>query len=243
MATFLEFSNILPDPINKITEQGDIDSTGVAGPGFSAVNFVSNGDTQVSRTNSGRGVHRDQEKQFWSFSIRYNPMTRDEFDPVDSFLASRNSRRDPFFVVLPQHSKPKDATFATYASSNTIRVNGIHYAGSGFLLIDSIPTINGSPKTGDMFTITDSSNVNHLKVYKVTRVETNARWLTGSTQPLVTERRVHIEPTLQRTTADNSVINFINPKFRVVPKSDLREYSLDTNNLYIMSLDVEEIQP
>jgi len=224
MATFTSFSNILPDPNNKITDQGDIDSSGVAGPGFTGVGFTSNGSTQVSRTNSGRGVHRDQEVQYWSFSIKYNPMLREEFEPVDSFLASRNARKNPFFVILPQYSKPRDPLFAT-------------------LILDSIPAINGSPKSGDMFTINDPLNANHLKVYKVTRVETNSRYQSGTAQPLATERRIHFDPPLQRSTSDNSIVSFIDPKFRVISKGDLREYSLDLNNLYSFSLDVEEIQP
>jgi hypothetical protein len=243
MATFTSFSNILPDPNNKITDQGDIDSSGVAGPGFTGVGFTSNGSTQVSRTNSGRGVHRDQEVQYWSFSIKYNPMLREEFEPVDSFLASRNARKNPFFVILPQYSKPRDPLFATWCLSNIVRVNGAKAAGSSTLILDSIPAINGSPKSGDMFTINDPLNANHLKVYKVTRVETNSRYQSGTAQPLATERRIHFDPPLQRSTSDNSIVSFIDPKFRVISKGDLREYSLDLNNLYSFSLDVEEIQP
>lgn len=243
MATFNTFSDILPDPVHKVTPQGDLDPSGVPGPGFSAMNFVSNGDTQVSRTNSGRGVHRDQEVQYWSFSIKYNPMLREQFDPVDAFLASRNARRDPFFVVLPQYSKPKNSAFAAFAASNTISNKGAYAAGVSKMMIDSIPAINGDPSPGDMFTISDPANANHLKVYKVTRVETSARYQAATTQPAVTERRIHFSPPLQRNVSDNSEIVFTNPKFRVVAKSDLREYNLDTDNLYQFSLDLEEIMP
>lgn len=243
MATFTTFSNILPDPVSKITDQGDIDATGVAGPGFAAINFTSNGDTQVSRTNSGRGVHRDQGVQFWSFSIKYNPMMRDQFDPVDAFLASRNARRDPFFVVLPQYSKPKSAAFATFAAANIIRNKGAYNSGATNMMVDTGVSFTSYAKPGDMFTISDPTNANHLKVYKVTRVETPARYQAATTVPLAAEMRIHFDPPLQRNTADNSVINFINPKFRVITKSDLREHALDTDNLYQFSLDLEEIQP
>jgi hypothetical protein len=243
MATFNFFSDILPDPINKITDQGDIDPTGVAGPGFSAINFISNGETQVSRTNSGRGVHRDQEVQYWSFSIKYHPMFRFQFDPVDAFLASRNARRDPFFVVLPQYSKPKNAIFASFAETNTIRNKGGYESGITSMMLDCGGNFPAYASPGDMFTITDTSNTNHLKAYKVTRVETNARYQASTTQPELNEMRIHFSPPLTRNLADNSVINFIKPKFRVIARSDLREYSLDTNNLYQFSLDLEEIMP
>lgn len=242
MATFTSFSNILPDPVSKITDQGDIDATGVAGPGFSALNFRSNGETQVSRTNSGRGVMRDQEVQYWSFSIRYNPMFRAQFDPVDAFLASRNARRDPFFVSLPQYSKPKGSTFATFSGANVVSVVGATAAGSSTILIDTPVTMTSYPQPGDMFSINDSTNVNHMKVYKITRVETAARYQASTTPPGATQCRIHISPRLQRATADNAVINF-RPLFRVISTSDLREHELNTDNLYSFSLDLEEIQP
>lgn len=242
MATFNSFSNILPDPVRKITDQGDIDSSGVPGPGFSALHFVSNEEVQVSRTNSGRGVSRDQEVQYWSFTIRYNPLTREQFDPVDAFLASRNARKNPFFVVLPQYSRPKDATFAGYAALNTISAPATP-SGKNKMLVTGSSTISGTLKPGDMFTITDPANVNHLKVYKVTRVETNARYQNGTTQPSTSQMRIHFAPPLQRSISSSSILKFIDPMFRVVTKSDLREYDLDIDGLYSFSLDCEEIQP
>ena len=243
MPVFNSFSNVLPDPIRKITDQGDIDASGVAGPGFAGVHFSSNSETQVSRTNSGRGVQRDQETQFWSFSIKYNPMFRAQFDPVDAFLASRNGRRNPFFVVLPQYSKPKDSAFATFATSNIIRTFTPVLSGARSLMIDAVPVFSSTPKPNDMFTITDPANANHLKMYKITRVETNLRYQAGSLQPTTNQLRIHVDPPIQRATTEDAVINFINPMFRVIQRSDIREHDLDTNNLYSFSLDLEEIQP
>ena len=243
MVTFTKFSDILPDPIRKITDAGDIDPSGVVGPGFSGLRFASNQDTQVSRTNSGRGIQRDQEFQYWSFTIRYNPMTREQFDPVDAFLASRNARRDPFFVVLPQYSRPKDALFTSFAATNALQVDGSYTAGTSAFLIKAGANLPAYPRPGDMCTISDPSNVNHLKVYKVTRVETSARSQEGKPVPNANQCRIHVSPPLQRNTLNNAVINFIDPKFRVIARSDLREHELDTDNLYQFSLDVEEIQP
>ena len=101
MATFTTFTDVLPDPVNPITDAGNASVTGTPGPGFSAVGFQSNTDTQMSRTISGRGVGRDSGTQFWSFNISYNPMFRAQFDAVDSFLIQRNPRKNPFYVTLP----------------------------------------------------------------------------------------------------------------------------------------------
>lgn len=241
MSAFSTFSDILPDPIFKVSDTGALDlSTGTPGPGFAGVGFKSNKDTDVSRTNSGKGIHKERDSAFWAFTILYNPMLRDEFDVVDAFLHARNGRLNPFFVVLPQYNKPKDPTFNTYVLSNTVTMAQAYSAGATSLLIG--PTITGNPKPGDMFTITDASNANHLKVYKVTRVETNADYQTGTIQPTTSQRKIHIFPPLSRSVTSGSTLNFINPKFRVYPTSTVQEYSLDKDGLYAFSLDVEEIQ-
>lgn len=127
MVTFTAFSNLLPDPAHPITDAGDIASSGTPGPGFSALAFRSNTETQVSRTQGGRGITRDGGVQYWSFNISYNPMFRFQFDPIDTFLVMRNPRRDPFYVILPQYSKPKDATYnglnTTVVKENTLAGN------------------------------------------------------------------------------------------------------------------------
>jgi len=244
MATFTSFSNILPDPVFKIGTAGNLDlSSGLPGPGFASVNFQSNEDVEVSRTISGRGIHRDQGSQHFSFSIKYNPMLREEFEPVEAFLAARNSRRDPFFVVLPQYSRPRDDTFNTFVNSNATRLVGSHLAGASSILIDAPAVIQGTPKSGDILNISDPANINHLKAYKVTWVETNALYKVGTTQPSTSQIRVHISPPLQKTSSDNSDIVWISPKFRVITRGNLREYELSTEGLYSYSLDLEEIQP
>jgi len=244
MATFTSFSDLLPDPNNKINNAGAVDAAGTAGPGFTKVKFTSDNTTQVSRTISGRGITASPSYHKWSFDISYNPLTRDEFDPVGSFLESRRGRLNPFFVILPQHSKPKNATFATYAASNSITAVGATATGSATLMLAGFSAISGSPSPGDFFTITDSSDVNHKKAYKVLRVEDNGTYQTGTTQPTVnTQRRVWTQPPISRAVANGAVINFIDPKFRVIQKGDTMEYELDTNNLYQFSLSLEEILP
>tara|TARA_Y100001972_G_scaffold120536_1_gene163257 strand:+ start:2336 stop:3202 length:867 start_codon:yes stop_codon:yes gene_type:complete len=115
-------------------------------------------------------------------------------------------------------------------------------AGSTSFLIDGMSS--SDPKAGDLFTITDSADSNHTKAYMVTRIETNSTYNTAtSPQPASTERVLHFTPGLQRAVSDNSVINFHNPKIRVLMTSDVQEYSLNVDNLYSFSLNLEEAQP
>lgn len=242
MPTFSTFSDLLPDPNNKINNAGVVDAAGTAGPGFTKIKFTSNSTTQVSRTISGRGVNASPSYHTWSFDISYNPLTRAEFDPVSSFLESRRGRLNPFYVILPQHAAPKDSTFANYAGSNTITASATA-AGSPTLMLNGLSGSSGSPSPGDFFTITDSSDVNHKKAYKVIRVEDNGTYQTGTTQPTTAQRRVWTQPPITRAVSAGAVVNFINPRFRVIQKGDTLEYDLDTDNLYQFSLSLEEILP
>src|SRR6476469_2884549 len=145
MATFTTFSNFLPDPTHPITKAGDLSvPLGTPGPGFSAVGFQSITDTQVSRTVSGRGVTRDGGSQHYEFTISYNPMFRYQFDPVDTFLAGRNPRKEPFYVVLPQYSKPKNAAYATLVLTSVPTVVASYDPGVSKILITNTTSSNAA---------------------------------------------------------------------------------------------------
>ena len=85
MSAFSSFSSRLPDPNYSIEETGK-GGSGTAGPGFASVKFTSNQPVAISRTNSGRVTTRSISAQFWRISVTYNPMTRDEFEPVYNLL-------------------------------------------------------------------------------------------------------------------------------------------------------------
>lgn len=195
----MAFSNVLPDPVNKITAAGVYDnSTGTAGPGFSAINFRSVRDTQVSRTLSGRGVTRSSGSQHWEFDIKYNPLTRAEFAPVNGFLMSRNGRRSPFYVALPQYASSQDSTFAATAAAYPIYLQTAVSAGATSITVKHL-SMSGSPKVDDMFTITDPTDTNHVKAYIITRVETDTVYETAGLA--TTQKRIHFTPPLTRDVA------------------------------------------
>lgn len=320
----MAFSNVLPDPVNKITDAGVYDnSTGTAGPGFASVNFRSQRDTQVARTISGRGVPRSSGTQYWEIDIKYNPLTRDDFEPVYSFLLSRNGRRSAFYVALPQYASSRSSTFAATAAAHPIYLQTAASAGASSITIKHL-NMSGSPKPGDMFTLTDPTDVNHVKAYRITRVETDTVYETAGLAS--TQKRIHFTPPLVRDTAiglpnittstataatdvfttatahglvvgqqvraisgltggltadavywvrttplttsftlaptsalattvdltntTNTTFTptptlpvFTNPKIRVILKSDVQEYDLQTNNLFQFGLSLEEILP
>ena len=244
MATFTSYQHTLPDPNNPIGEGGQ--TVGSAGPGFSSVKLASEHKIMNTRTNSGRLVSRELSGHKWNIDLSYNPMTRDEFEPVYTFLLQKRGSLRPFFVSLPQYKAPRDSTFASFVSTNTFITTSTVAAGA----VEFTATksgynsgTNGTAKPGDLFTITDNSDSNHTKVYQITRVETNAMQEAGTTPPSTAQLRIQFIPPLQRAVSSAAEVNFNNPKFRVVLKNDVQEYDLNTQNLYSFSLKLEEAQP
>jgi hypothetical protein len=252
MPVFTSFNNRLPDPTFDVSSGGAqvTAGTGSKGAGFASVAVRSKKDTQVSRTISGRGVQREQGAHNWEIDINYHPMTRADFDVVASFLDARNARLYPFYVVLPQYSRPKNSLFRTSVATMAVKTYEAKPAGSSYIYIDindSLTTfpVAGYPSIGDFFNIVDATDINHQKAYKITRVETTTDY--NSSLPGVIPNsyrtRIHFTPPFVRDVAIDSTVRFLDPTFRVITRGDVIEYSLGTDNMYQFQLQLEEIQP
>jgi len=232
---FSSFANRLPDPAFKITEAGENRNSGLAGPGFASVKFSSEQPISVSRTNSGRVITRAIVSHKWKINITYNPMTRDEFEPVYNFLLEKRGRLKPFFVKLPQHS-PRTTTSGTYT------IQGPVTAGTSSLLT-TVGSLSGGLRPGDMININDSQNSNHTKAYQIVRVNDSTNKLSSDSDlNLAAERRLFIVPPLARDVTNSSTVTYDTPLIRVILTSDVQAYDLGTNNLYKFSLSLEEAQ-
>tara|TARA_E500000318_G_scaffold110917_1_gene127680 strand:- start:5870 stop:6610 length:741 start_codon:yes stop_codon:yes gene_type:complete len=245
--SFSSFQNILPDPNNTIGEAGQ--AAGTAGPGFATVSLTSEQPTMKDFTNGGRLLARAIASHAWKIKIGYNPLTQTEFDRIYTFLLHRRGSINPFFVSLPQYRTPRDANFATYSTtpSNKLEVlsNTNVFAGatSGFFQqIGYNFNTNGTPTPGDLFTVEDSANSNHLKAYMVTRVETNSNYLNTAAQPGVAQLRIHFTPGASKTMNAGAKLVFHNPLIKVISTRDIQQYALNTDNLYSYSLDLREVQ-
>lgn len=312
----MAFSNVLPDPNNPINDAGKADSTASA-PGFASLQVTSESKTLSNKTNSGRLILSSSSGHTWSFSVQYNPLTREDFEPVYNFLLQQKGRLTPFFMSLPQHILPRDATFANTVSpspglNKTMKlyttpttganlVKNSEYkiivqgsSSSSWTNVGGSPGTNatvftatgasssitggiaaltyikagqdnilttfsgynhatqGAPKPGDFFTVEDTEDTLHTKLYKVTRVETSALYEDAIVDPSSTSLpsygvtskgiRIYFTPKLQRDLYADAVINFYNPQPRVILKNDVQEYSLNNENLYSFSLALEEAQ-
>lgn len=225
--------NILPSPDYKINTQTGETSvyTGDAlasyeklGPGFASVKLSSEFNTMSDRTNSGVYLSRSISYHKWSIDIGYNPMTREEFEPVYTFLMKNKGGLKPFYVNLPQYATSQNMgeglTFGG-ETGTTLTVNQETDARSDTLSFDASSNL---PRPGDMFNIVDDSDAKHYKAYIVNFVNSNS---------------ISFTPELQKRVNDDAVLQFYRPLIRVVA-TDMQEYSLNTNNLYSFSLKLEE---
>ena len=248
MGQFSQFQNILPDPNNGIGAAGQGDSS-KPGPGFATVKLSSEQPYLQSRTNSGRLIARGIAYHKWKINITYNPMTREEFEPIYTFLLQRRGPLNPFYVSLPQYRTPQNSSFAAHVASNDMAVTDTSYAaGSTIMSIDGgsdgnyTRSSDGTPQPGDLFTVA-GSNSNHQKAYMVTRMET-AEDYEGS-QPNLSQShagRMHFVPGLAKSVNNNDELKFHNPLIKVIRVGNVEEYSLNANNLYQFSLNLEEVQ-
>lgn len=113
MTTFTDFSNILPDPQNPVDSAGAsiIDSNSTIG-GISSIKIRSKSENMSSRTNSGRLITAGVGKHSWEFDLSYNSMTREDFEPVQSFILHKKGRFSPFYFSMPSSKVTRDLTFA-----------------------------------------------------------------------------------------------------------------------------------
>lgn len=88
-------------------------------PGFVATNFKINNATQTSTTFGGKSRRVGLGSTFYSFTVKYPQMTRDQAQPIVAFLASQYGMLDSFEVLLPVESYPR----ANYTGS-TVSVTG-----------------------------------------------------------------------------------------------------------------------
>lgn len=235
--------NTLPDPDVGISTSGQSGGS-LYGPGFVSVRLNSNFPVAFNRTNSSRAVRRNLKSQSWGIDITYNQLTRDEFEPIHTFLMSRGGQLRPFYVHLPQYYNTSNSTYVNYSNPSA---SPYYPATMAELTSNGISTFNidldataGSPAPGDMFNIVDPSRTSHEKVYTVTSVETSTDYRV--TAPLASQRILHIFPALDQEVSAGATLLFYKPKFKVVTSSPTFDYSLGLNNLYTFGISLQEVR-
>lgn len=199
----MAFQNVLPDPNNTIGDTGKA-TVGGAGPGYKSVSVTSKQDVMNERTNSGRLITRIASGHSWEVSIAYNPLTRAEFEPLNSFLLHKKGRLLPFFVSLPQNKVSQSTAFAKTVRPTTEAVGGVNGLGKEPLAAH-VPQSGGTFIVGQQYKITTVSSANWSSVGGSTSASVGQLFVATAAG---TSGLGAAEPTYTKSGADNILMSF-----------------------------------
>jgi len=183
-------------------------------PEFQAINLESRHNNVMSETVSGRMQVRTLGGQRWSFTAKYNPMTREEFQPVFAFVMSQQGRFGTFTIVPPVIGSTSGSV------TGTLLANGAHSAGDSTISVDGI---SGTLKAGDFVKFSG-----HSKAYMLTADRAGSGTMT-------------IEPPLVSSVSDNESIAYTSVPFTMRLANDVQSYNLASNEYYEYELDMIEV--
>lgn len=224
MAAFSAFYNILPDPSHKIGLAGQVDASGLAGPGYAGITLRSSQKILNARYNSQTVDSQIANYHKWLVDIDYNPLPCNFFHRIYAFLLIKQATLKPFYISIPPYASQPIADKTTSGTvtkgSSTITIVGT----------DVEPGMAFVPLT-------------HQKFYIVTRVETETDYFTPEGSPGAGNTRLHITPTLQESITTGSTLDFTDPLMLVRIEGDMNEYEIDGSGLFKYSLSLEEVKP
>ncbi len=152
--------------------------------------------------------------QKWSFTAKYNDLTRDEFAPVFAFIMTLGGQLTSFDIVPPVISSTSGN------ATGTVLANGAHTIGDTTITVDGL---TGTLKAGDFIKF-----ANHSKVYMVTADRTGGGTLS-------------IQPGLLSSVADDEEITYNNVTFKMRLDNDVQEFGLSGFDRYSYDVDMVEV--
>ena len=191
---------------------------------FTAINVKSNQRTLISETDSGKTFRRQVQGQKWSFTIKYQPMTREDFAPTMAFMIKQRSQKENFTVTFPSYLN------ALGYETGTLLVNGAHSVADTTIAIDGFAGDGaGRLKAGDFL------KFSHSKVYMVVADATSS-----SNACTVT-----IEPPLTTALTNDSSVTYDSIPFTVHMTTDVQEFStgaIDSSGNLLFSYEFDVIE-
>lgn len=183
-------------------------------PEFSAVNVKSTSANISSTTRSGRMQVRSIGAQKWSFSAKYNNMTREEFAPVYAYIMTLQGQLNSFDITPPVISDTSGT------ATGTVRANGAHSVGDNTIAIDGL---TGTIKAGDFVKF-----AGHSKVYMVTAERDGVGTLT-------------IQPALLSSVGNDEQVIYNDVPFKMRLENDVQEFGLSGFDRYDFEIDMIEV--
>lgn len=190
-----------------------------ATPYFQAVNFKVNTPTLKTETLSGKTRRVGMGHSYYTFSVKYNNLTRYDAGPILGFLSQQYGSLESFQIVLPDMSYSKQSG----QTAHTVTTAAGASRGDDSVTVSGPTTGENLLRAGDFFKFS-----NHSKVYMcaVTWTTGNPLYFSGSLVadvPLGTQLTITAVP------------------FTVTLANDVQEYETGIGGITNMSLDMREV--
>lgn len=187
-------------------------------PAFLTVDFRINTPTLSTETISGIRRRVGMGHSFYTFSARYNNMTRTDFAPVIAFIAAQYGSLEEFQIVLPEISYTK----ATNQTSNSVTTSASASRGDNSVNITGAGAGEQVLVAGDYFKFN-----NHSKVYQCVTT-----WTSG--QPL------YFSGSLVDDVPSGTALTITQVPFTVILDNDIQEYQTGVGGISTMTVDFKE---
>lgn len=128
-------------------------------PWFSAVEFSMVTPALVTESNTGKTFRRAYGHTYYSWSVKYPPLTRTEMGPILGFLAQTYGAMFSFEIVLPEISYSK----STNPPLTTVRTSQAITRGAKNVTVTNAGANKMILRAGDFFKFNS-----HTKVYQAT---------------------------------------------------------------------------
>jgi len=191
-------------------------------PSFTTTNFKINSPVQTSQTFGGRIRRVGMGTSYYTFTVKFPPMTRAQAQPIIGFMAAQFGQLDSFSIYLPVESYPSAAYSGSTPRAQAALATGVRTA--------QISNITANAKilnAGDYFKF-----ANHDKVYMA--VEN----CTANGSGVAT---LNFSGGLVNAVPINTNLNVTDVPFKVILNNEVQEYEIGLGKMYAMELDMREV--
>lgn len=188
-------------------------------PYFNAVNFKINTPTLKTETISGKSRRVGMGHSYYSFSVKYSPLSRYEAGPILGFVSEQYGSLESFQIVLPDLSYSKQ----TNQTSASITVGTSVLAGVDQVSISGLTGGKNLLRAGDFFKFS-----NHSKVYMCAR-----SCVSGDTT-------LYFSGSLVKDVPSGTSIVYNAVPFTVILETDVQQYDVGLGGMTNISLDMKE---
>lgn len=187
-------------------------------PSFQAINFKINTPTLVTQTNSGKSRRVGMGHSYYSFTAKYNNLTRFDYGPIAGFIAGQFGALESFQIVLPELSYSKVGNQTT----TTVTTSANNLAGVDHVAVTGVESGTNLLRAGDFFKFS-----NHSKVYMCTTT-----WTSGS--PL------YFSGSLVKDVPSGTSLVINSVPFTVIFENNVQQFDTGIGGMTQIQLDLRE---